>query len=275
MEFFLIFSIVLLVLLYWYDERRHENLRCELKKSNENLEKFSIKNFRKIEVVYVRYVRDEDVLSVPIDSESSCVHYLVYCKDVSRWLKDFNLERVGALEIFGSSKSDKAHEMAVLVKVFRPVFEEEYSMNVETITTVYWIEEIDFRWTVFREFVDALLKDLAYGDPEQGSYPKARVNDLLLLLGSDSEVDILRILNYSACSFRKELWEKMQKIRKVIDLRSASIGSVLMDSQKHFDFLMSRVAGLDKDRRVVDLLDTEEGFKKVCDYFKVLNVTHE
>ena len=101
------------------------------------------------------------------------------------------------------------------------------------------------------------------------------LNDLLLLLGSDSEVDILRILNHSACSFRKELWEKMQKIRKVIDLRSASIGSVLMDSQKHFDFLMSRVTGLDKDRRVVDLLDTEEGFKKVCDYFKVLNVMHE
>ncbi len=227
----------------------------KLKSKLEKLKQWDIHNFKKIEL---SYVKGNDISAVPSVVDS----YFVPSKNVEVWIDDLHLRRSGAMVNFGDKRFFKdGHNdlFLVSIKVSRPHIEHWIDDVSEVL---WWAEEDALGWTALKEFVQQLRKDLAYEDYGQGVSSEARISDLGLLMGSDAELEILRIYNGST-DIKKEVFEKMQRIRAVIDVRERA-----GDKDRHFEFLMSKNVGFDKDHRIVDLLDNDQMLEKICRCFE-------
>lgn len=231
---------------------------CNLKRLLKESEQWDIHNFRKIEL---SYVEGNDILANP----SVVNKYFVPSKNVPDWLESLHLKRSGALielddkRFFKDGQNDL---FLVSVEVSRPYIE-HWTRDASEV--LRWNEEKNHGWSALQEFLILLRHDLAYGDSHSSSYTQARVTDLVILLGAESEIEILRIVNGNICNFKKEVFEKMQRIRTVIDVRKRA-----GYADGHFEFLMSKNVGFDKDRRIVDLIDDDKILEKICGCFQEL-----
>ena len=227
-----------------------------LKRDLKNLEQWDIHNFRKMEC---GYVKGDDIGAKPEKYESFFIHEAHMCSAVRDILED----RESMLRATG--------ETLVSINIFSSYVPREDARGIFEVRFEYI--DSSSQWSALKEFLKQILRDLHYREDVTGNWSEVWVYpDLRILLGFENDQMIsdwmrcVRLSEYSGRFISVDDLNKLKRIRKVMDLHKIwfPVGKTV------FNFLMNKRVGLG-DERVIDLIATDEGLAKVCNYLRVVN----